>query len=335
MFAPNYSSFAARPDYAGNYESVRRRAQGCHSERHRNFFNQNQAEIQRRCSSRDPYGWRMDGNTRYENHVPAQTQIAEQTDTSAVILAGNNKLTFNKADQSMLVQNADGTQQSYSFKEWGDPHNVVNGQDIGTSHENLGIQLQDGTRIRMLMGNGAGGAAVAGKADYLDTVAIQSPDGTGAVVSGISGPGKLGVTPLDSSYASEFMADQALSKFGNYAPAWVGIRNGQLIDTSNGQIVHDQYGLNRLDEQTRNNQAANNLYQQGYVPMNLASQYDSPFGQYTPQMAAASQAQMAQLMHRLQRLQARTGEGFAQVQMLLAQHHLPQSLGWGWPSISG
>ena len=286
------------------FHQLQRQAQACPSRHYSNFFDQNRPQIADRCRGRDPYAYRTDPQgCRWENQSPAQTQIRDQTPTSTTILAGNNKITVNKGDSSVRIQNSDGTEQNVDIKLWGDPHVNQNGREIGTIKNDVSFTLKDGTQVSLLMGDGNGGKPQPGVADYVDSAAIRSPDGTGALVTGISGPGALGVTPLDSSLSSEFMAGQAMNRFGQYEPSRVAVdRNGNMIDQSNGQVIHDQNGLNRLDQQQASQAAAQSLWGSGYVPRQMADQYDRPLQQYTQAMQQACLRELQRMVQQLQQL---------------------------------
>ena len=310
------------------FEKIRRHAHNCGCERHQQYVQQNCHQIRERCKDRDPHCYRTDPKgCRWENGHRAQTQIGAQTPTSAVVTAGSNKLTFNKADRSVRIQNADGTEQTVDWKLFEDPHVSKNGREIGTIKRDIFMTLKDGTEVKVLMGNGRGGAPRPGEADFVDTVAVRSPDGTGALVTGISGPQPFDVKPLDSSYAGDFMAERALGKFGHYEPSRVFIdRKGNMIDQSNGQIVDDQSDLTRLDQQRGNDHRAHRLYQQGYAPQHLADQYDRPFDRYDDHMRQECESQMSQMLQMLSRLQSGLG-GFGDLQLPLARHWMQQGLG--------
>ena len=285
------------------FQQMQQEASGCRCHQYSSYFQQNQNQIRERCKERDSYANRTDERgCRYENNRPAQTQVVDQTPTSSVIQAGHNKLSFNKADQSMRVQNSDGTEDTIDLKVWGDPHVMRNGKDIGTVKEDLMITLKDGTTIKMLMGDGNGGKPKPGQQSYVDTVAVRTRDGTGALVTGISGPGNIGVIPLDSSISSDFMEQRALNRFGHYEPSHVAMdRQGNFIDQTTGQVVHDQAGLDQLDRES-GTAAAQSFYNQGYVPGYMAEQYDRPYDQYTPAMAEDCRNEMARLFQYIQQL---------------------------------
>ena len=306
------SSIGYGPFVRGSYpdayfQQMQQEASGCRCHQYGSYFQQNQNQIRDRFNGRDPYAYRTDDQgCRYENNRPAQTQVVSQTPTTSEIRAGNNKLTFNKADQSMRIQNADGSEQTVDLKVWGDPHVMKDGRDIGTLKEDVMLTLKDGTSVRMLMGDGNGGKPKPGQQSYVDTVAVRSRDGTGALVTGISGPGDLGVTRLDSSLSSEFMEERALNRFGHYEPSHVAMdRNGNFIDQTTGQVVHDQAGLDQLDRESGTDAAAHSFYRQGYVPRQVADRYDQPYDQYTPAMADESRQQMARIFEYLQQLNSR------------------------------
>lgn len=287
---PDFSHFGTQFPPSGRhrdgFRALQQQAQDCTCQTYRDFFSNNRSHIEDRCRDRDPHAYRTDNRgCRWENNRPAQTQIQDQTASQATLQAGNNKLTINKADSSIRIQNADGTEQSVDLKFWGDPHVNQNGHELGTIKKDISLTLKDGTQVNLLMGDGHGGKPQPGAASFVDTAAIRSPDGTGALVTNISGPGNLGVTPLDSSHSSEFMAGQALNKFGHYQPSHVGVDGrGNMIDRTNGQLVHDQNGLNRLDQEQGSLAAAQSFWRQGYVPRDRADRYDQPFDQYTPDM---------------------------------------------------
>lgn len=296
-----HSSFGGDNHY---FSQMQQQAQACPRRSYGEFFQQNRQQIADRCRGRDPHGYRTDQQgCRWENNRPAQTQVLDQTATSSTIQAGNNRLTFNKADSSLRIQNSDGTEQNVDLKFWGDPHVTQNGRELGTIKKDLALTLKDGTQVSLLMGDGNGGKPQPGAASYLDSAAIRSPDGTGALVTGISGPGNLGVTPLDSSHSSEFMAGQAMNRFGHYEPSQVSVdRNGNMIDQSTGQVVHDQNGLNRLDQEQGCQAAAQSFWHQGYVPRDMADDYDRPVSQYTQDMQQSCLREMQRMFQQFQRM---------------------------------
>lgn len=313
MFQTNSTAIIPSTGYSTNqpfghtnpcFSQMQQQAQNCGWSGYSNFFDQNRQQIADRCRGRNPHHYRTDAQgCRWENQSPAQTQVRDQTPTSATILAGNNKLSFDKANSSVRIQNSDGTEQNVDLKLWGDPHVNQNGRELGTIKKDVAFTLKDGTQVSLLMGDGHGGKPQPGMADYVDSAAIRSPDGTGALVTGISGPGNLGVTPLDSSLSSEFMAEQAMNRFGQYEPSRVAVdRNGNMIDQSNGQVIHDQNGLNRLDQQQANQAAAHSLWSHGYVPRNMADHYDRHVQQYTQDMEQACMREMQRMFQQYQQL---------------------------------
>jgi len=314
-FKPGVSHSTRQPldDAHHCFTQMQRQAQICPWKSYSNFFDQNRQQIADRCRGRNPHAYRTDEQgCRWENRSPAQTQVRDQTPTSATIQAGKNKISFNKADSSVRIQNADGTEQNVDLKFWGDPHVNQNGRELGTIKKDVMLTLKDGTQVSLLMGDGKGGKPQPGAADYVDSAAIRSPDGTGALVTGISGPGNLGVTPLDSSLSSEFMAGQAMNRFGQYEPSHVGVdRSGNMIDQASGQVIHDQNGLDRLDQQQRGRAAAQSLWDRGYVPSEFANEYDRPQDQYTQDMQQACmrevQRMLQQFMQMVQQMPGMSG----------------------------
>jgi len=308
------------------FNALSQQAQHCGCHRYRNFFHHNQQQIRERCSGRDPHAYRTDRQgCRWENGRIAQTQINQQDSTSATVTVGNNKLTFNKNDRSVRIQNADGTEQTVDWKLFEDPHVSKDGREIGTIKRNLSITLKDGSEVDVLMGNASGGAPRPGEADFVNSVAARSPDGTGVLVTGISGPEPLGVTPLDSSLSSDFMADRAMNKFGHYEASRVFIdRNGNMIDQSNGQIVHDQAGLDRLDQQQGRDRCARSLYNQGYVPKYLADQFDRPFDRYDSGMRRLCEDQMSLMLELYQQMQSRLSD-IGNLRLPLVRHFMPHA----------
>lgn len=305
-----YSAFARCTYPDAYFQQMQQEASGCRCPHYNSYFQQNQNQIRERCNGRNSYDYRTDEQgCRYENRRPAQTQVVDQTPTTAVIKAGENTVTFNKADQSMLVHNSDGSTQTMDLKVWGDPHITKDGREIGTLKEDVVITLKDGTNLKLLMGNGQGGKPVPGQQSYVDTVAIRARDGTGVLVTGISGPANIGVTPLDSSVSSDFMERRALNRFGDYEPSHVSVdRNGNFIDQTTGQVVHNQAGLDQLDRESGTDAAAHTFYRQGYVPSRLAEQYDRPYDQYTPEMANDCRQEMARIFQYLQQLSSQYSE---------------------------
>lgn len=299
---------------------MQRHAEGCGCSRYWSYYNRNKREIDHRCEGRRPHDYRTDSNgCRWENGRPAQTQILDQTQTTSTIMAGNNKLTIDKADKSVRIQNADGSCQTLDLKLFEDPHVKYNGRDIGTLRNNLTIKLEDGTDVHFLMGDGKGGKPRPGAQTFVDSVATRSPDGTGALITGISGPDALKVTPLDSSHASQFLANETLGKFGHYESSHVFIdRRGNVIDSSNGQLVLDQNGLNRLDQEQQCEEAAHAMYRQGYVPRQYAQQVDRPYANYDQETRQQAIQQLTQMMsggNRLQQMLDAINEKHAQMQM--------------------
>ncbi|WPB57949.1 hypothetical protein [Xylophilus sp. GOD-11R] len=292
------------------YEHISRSARDCGCHQHRQFFNDNRDQIEQRCRDRSPHAYRTDpSGCRWENGRVAQTQITQQSDTATTLNVGNNKVSIDKNNSLMHIQNADGTAQTVDLKMWGDPHLTSQGQELGTVKNDIMFTLKDGSQIKTLMGDGNGGPPVPGQPSYLNTVVARAPDGTGAIVTNISGPGTLGVTPLDSSYSSEFMENRTLGKFGTYEPSRVAVdRNGNIIDQSNGQIVHDQYALDRLDREQEANESARNLVGRGYVPQRLADQYDCDFDQYDDAMRNECESEMSGMLGMLSRLQSMLGD---------------------------
>lgn len=292
------------PPHDRCYENLRRQAEKCGCHEYRNYFKDNCDHIRSRCHGRNPHDYRTDNQgTRYECGRPAQTQITEQSPTKATVMAGQYKLSFDKADKSVTIQGRDGKEKKYEWKIFEDPHVSKDGKEIGTLKNDLHINLDDGTKLDILMGDGNGGPPQAGKQDFVDTVAVHTPDGTGALVTGISSGATLGVTPLDSSCSSGFLESRAMSKFGDFVPSRVSIdREGNMVDQSNGQIVHDQYGLDRLDQDQVRREAAASLYKQGYVPQEMAENCDRSPKDYDHAMQMQAMDRMSHLLGRLNHL---------------------------------
>ncbi|MCZ2498183.1 DUF1521 domain-containing protein [Xylophilus sp. Kf1] len=293
---------AISPDHCFDHLEHHARNAACHS--YRSFFQQNRQQIAERCRGRDPHAYRTDRDgCRWENNRVAQTQISDQTANGATIQAGNNRITINKGDSSLRIQNSDGTENHVDLKFWGDPHVQQDGREIGTLKKDVALTLKDGTQVHLLMGDGNGGKPRPGSETYVDSAAIRSPDGTGALVTGISGRGDLAVSLLDSSLSSEFMAGRAMNKFGHYEPSHVAVdRRGNMIDQTNGQMIYDQAGLNRLDDEHGSRAAAQSFLRQGYVPRDLADDYDRPFNQFSQDMLQSCMREMQRMFQQYQRM---------------------------------
>lgn len=286
------------------FAQIQQQAEACPWRNYSSFFDQNRQQIAARCRGRNAHAYRTDQQgCRWENHSPAQTQVLNRSDTGTTIQAGENRLTINKVDSSVRIQNADGTEDKLDLKFWGDPHVTERGTELGTIKKDVMLRLKDGTQVSLLMGDGNGGKPQPGAPDYVDTVAIRSPDGTGALVTGVSGPGKLGVTPLDSSLSSEFIAGQAMNRFGQYDPSHVAVnRSGNLVDQFSGEVIHDQNGLDRLDQHQGRHAAAQSLMGHGYVPRDLADLYDQSMRQYTQDMQQACMSELQRLLQQYRQM---------------------------------
>jgi len=303
------------------FDHLNQQAEKCPCRPYRKYFQDNASNIRDRCRDRNPQDYRTDRHgCRYECGRPAQTQVTEQSPNKATIMAGQYKMSFDKADQSVTVQGRDGREQKYEWKVFGDPHVSKDGREIGTINNDVRIRMDDGTVIKLLMGDGKGGPPQPGKLAFVDTAAVRTPDGTGALVTGISAGSALGVTPLDSSFSADFIEGRALNKFGNYVPSQVSIgRDGNMVDQSSGQLVHDQYGLNRLDQDQARREAATSLYKQGYVPQQMADEYDQPPEDYDEGMELQAREQMSRMVQRLNHLRNRYPD-FASIEMPMARY---------------
>lgn len=312
------------------YNQLHQQAERCGCQRYKDYFRDNCEQIRDRCRQRSPGACHTDKRgCRWECGRPAQTQINQQCATKGSVQAGQYRLDFDKANRSMTVTGNDGISKTYEYKLFEDPHVSKDGKDIGTIQNDLSIRLDDGTRVNLLMGDANDNAPRPGSPTYVNTVTTRTPDGTGALITGISGPRPLNITPLDSSVASGFMENQALGKFGFYAPSHVAIdRQGNMIDESNNRLVVDQAGLNQLDAQQRSNEAAANLYGQGYVPRPTADYYGVPQHRYDDGMRQQVQEQIAHMLRRLQRLQQNYPQ-FASIGMPMAR--FDQQTTWQQP----
>lgn len=276
-FNPGFQGIphAYNPSF-GSYQAMDQRARQCQCPHFGQFWRNNNQNVCDRIRDRDPSRYGHDHNgQRLENGRTAQTQLLQQTDTTAALQVGGNKLSIDQSQKMLRVQNADGTEQEFDLKVFQDPHISYNGKDIGMVKNNLTLTLKDHTQIKLLMGDGKGGMPQPGAPTYLESLAARAPDGTGALITNISGPAKLGVMPLDSSYSGEFMEDQGLNKFGHYRSSQVSVdRGGNFIDQSTGQAIYNQAGLDSLDQHQSCGHAAQSFYDQGYRPPYAAQRFD-------------------------------------------------------------
>jgi hypothetical protein len=128
------------------------------------------------------------------------------------------------------------------------------------------------------------------------------------------------------------MAGQAMNRFGHYEPSQVSVdRNGNMIDRSTGQVVHDQNGLNRLDQEQGCQAAAQSFWHQGYVPRDMADDYDRPVSQYTQDMQQSCLREMQRMFQQFQRMTEQM-PGLDGLSMLFARYGMQGMQGMSFQS---